>query len=169
MTEAPMTLFHTRRLDRCGVTTTSLVLVLLLVLAAACTSLWMLQRSVSSFHQGALEVRRADQLARSAIAEAMHMVQVRANEPRPAPEEPAVAILDGFFRGFRPPVSTDRPPKLVARHIAAATSASPRRADRGGNRRGPRIDISAHATVREDRRSTTAIPAAMVYGFVARG
>jgi hypothetical protein len=91
-------------------TVTAMALALLVLLQSSAACAWLLRRSAANGHHLSFNIRRADQLARAALAEAFAAVQQAANDPRvPSGKEPT-ELLGSWFRLLRPPVSASSPP-----------------------------------------------------------
>lgn len=90
---------------RGGQAVTVFVLFLLIVLQVSTASAWFVRRGAGAGHTGSSNIRRADQLARAGVAEAMAIIQRSTNDPRWAPGTPSTQILESWFRFLRPPCS----------------------------------------------------------------
>lgn len=106
--------------SRVGTVLTTLVGVLVALASLTVMAAVRLGHEATVDARGGLTIRRADQLGRAAVAEAMRAVEGEANEPSNRWKDPRAAdtardpMLDAWFRRLHadPPGGTAEPPRL---------------------------------------------------------
>lgn len=117
-----------RRPDRVGATVLVAIAVMLSIMGLGAGAAWTLRQGSTRIHHGSLVMRRADQLARAAVAEAVDTIQRLANDPHATPlvvpGGAAGLIVDAWFRAVRPPPAGGTPPVAdTVEIVCAATTA----------------------------------------------